>query len=76
MTAQGPEALLQWCKTNTTGYPGVAVLNFHSSWRDGLALCALIHKFHPENLQFESISKDDPLDALEIAFSVAEKLGM
>lgn len=76
MTAQGPEALLQWCKTNTSGYPDVAVQNFHSSWRDGLALCALINKFHPGNLAFESLTKENPLDTLETAFAVAEKLGM
>jgi hypothetical protein len=76
MNYKGPEALLLWCKTNTSGYPEVVVQNFHTSWKDGLAYCALIHKFHPEVLQFDSLSKEKPLDNLEVAFSVAAKLGM
>jgi Calponin homology (CH) domain len=76
MIVQGLDALLHWCKTHTNGYPDVLVQNFNTSWRDGLALCALIHKFHPESLEFNALSKDDPLSNLEKAFSLAEQLGM
>lgn len=31
------DALLQWAKRTTKGYPNVSVNNFTSSWRDGLA---------------------------------------
>ena len=76
MNYKGKEALLLWCKTNTSGYPEVLVQNFHTSWKDGLAMCALINKFHPEVLEFDSLSKDKPLDNLEVAFAEAAKLGM
>lgn len=76
MNYKGQEALLLWCKTNTTGYNDVTVTNFHTSWKDGLAFCAVVHKFHPEDLQFDSLSKEKPLDNLETAFSVAQKHGM
>ncbi|EKE39409.1 calponin homology (ch) domain containing protein [Entamoeba nuttalli P19] len=73
---QGTQALLQWCKQNTAGYKDVNVTNFHYSWKNGLAFCALIHSFHPEAIDFNSLSKDNMEKNLELAFSTAEKLGV
>ena len=40
--------LLEWCKEVTRGYKGVKVTNMTTSWRNGLAFCAVIHHFHPD----------------------------
>jgi len=40
--------LLEWCQEVTAGYRGVKVTNLTTSWRNGLAFCAIIHHFHPE----------------------------
>lgn len=42
--------LLEWCKDITKGYPGVKVTNLTTSWRNGLAFCAIIHHFRPDLL--------------------------
>lgn len=42
--------LLEWCKDITKGYPGVKVTNLTTSWRNGLAFCAIIHYFRPDLL--------------------------
>lgn len=70
---KGKEALLEWCKQQTYGYKGVRVLNLTSSWRDGLAFCALLHKYDPELIKFDELSKEDTLKNNELAFKVAEE---
>lgn len=67
------DALLLWCQRKTEGYPGVNVKNFHMSFQDGLALCALIHRHRPDLLDYHSLDRADKANSLETAFSVAEK---
>ena len=38
------EALLRWARLTTHKYPGVNVNNFTTSWKDGLAMVAIIHR--------------------------------
>lgn len=44
------QSLLQWCQDITSGYQGVKVTNFSTSWRNGLAFCAILHHFHPDKM--------------------------
>eukprot|EP01136_Pigoraptor_vietnamica_P010150 Opistho-1_new@47430 len=69
------EGLLLWCQKKTKGYKNVNVQNFHMSFKDGLAFCALIHRHRPELLDYDSLKKgpEDALHNLNLAFDVAEK---
>ncbi|XP_058923990.1 EH domain-binding protein 1-like protein 1 isoform X2 [Kogia breviceps] len=53
------QSLLEWCQEVTTGYRGVRITNFTTSWRNGLAFCAILHRFYPDKIDFASL---DPLN--------------
>ena len=66
---------LQWCKVNTEGYEGVKIENLSSSWADGKALCALIHHFKPEEINYEECLKLSPSERIEKCLATSQKLG-
>ncbi|KAM6893658.1 dystrophin [Xenentodon cancila] len=66
--------LLSWVRQNIRQYPQVNVVNFSSSWNDGLAFNALIHSHRPELFDWSSVEKKtSAIDRLEHAFSKAEQ---
>ncbi|XP_070851001.1 microtubule-actin cross-linking factor 1 isoform X22 [Drosophila suzukii] len=67
------EALLRWARRSTARYPGVRVNDFTSSWRDGLAFSALVHRNRPDLLDWRKARNDRPRDRLETAFHIVEK---
>jgi len=72
----GREGLLVWLQSRTSGYKNVNVVDFTDSWVDGMAFCALLHSFFPELVKYEELTPAAKAQNLELAFSLAEKLGI
>ncbi|XP_073802588.1 protein-methionine sulfoxide oxidase mical3b isoform X29 [Danio rerio] len=65
--------LLSWCQEHTHGYRKVCVTDFTSSWRSGLALCALIHTFRPDLIDFASLEESEAEFSGQLGLDVAEQ---
>ncbi|XP_057203687.1 protein-methionine sulfoxide oxidase mical3a isoform X11 [Triplophysa rosa] len=65
--------LLNWCQRQTEGYRGVSVSDLTMSWKSGLALCAVIHRYRPDLIDYESLEEKDVEKNNQLAFDVAEK---
>uniref|UniRef100_A0A3B4WX91 EH domain binding protein 1 like 1 n=1 Tax=Seriola lalandi dorsalis TaxID=1841481 RepID=A0A3B4WX91_SERLL len=79
-TAEGlvnsSQSLLQWCQDITSRHQGVKVTNFSTSWRNGLAFCAILHHFHPDKIDFDQLDPHDIKLNNKRAFDGFEALGI
>lgn len=67
------EGLLVWCQRKTAGYDGVDIQNFHSSWKSGLALCALLDHYRPDLIDFGKLDHAKERENTETALRIAEE---
>ncbi|KAM8898678.1 uncharacterized protein ehbp1l1a isoform 3-T3 [Spinachia spinachia] len=70
------QSLLDWCQEVTQGHKGLKITNFSTSWRNGLAFCAILHHFQPENINYEMLNPYDIKDNNKKAFDGFAELGI
>ncbi|KAL6266669.1 hypothetical protein P5V15_003508, partial [Pogonomyrmex californicus] len=67
------KTLLAWCRQNSQNYPGVDIKNFTTSWSDGLAFNAILHRWKPHLFDFNNIARKHPNARLDHAFRLAQE---
>ncbi|XP_038191890.1 EH domain-binding protein 1-like protein 1 isoform X2 [Arvicola amphibius] len=70
------QSLLEWCREVTNGYRGVCITNFTTSWRNGLAFCAILHRFHPDKIDYFALDPHDIKQNNKQAFDGFAALGV
>ncbi|XP_077401201.1 EH domain-binding protein 1-like protein 1 isoform X7 [Vanacampus margaritifer] len=70
------QSLLEWCKEVTQDHKGLKITNFSTSWRNGLAFCAILHHFHPEKINYELLDPYDIKHNNKKAFDGFAELGI
>ncbi|XP_060730242.1 uncharacterized protein ehbp1l1a isoform X3 [Tachysurus vachellii] len=70
------QSLLEWCQEVTKGHKGLKITNFSTSWRNGLAFCAILHSFHPDKMNFEMLDPYDIKQNNKKAFDGFAELGI
>uniref|UniRef100_I3IYC7 EH domain binding protein 1 n=1 Tax=Oreochromis niloticus TaxID=8128 RepID=I3IYC7_ORENI len=70
------QSLLAWCREVTKNYRGVKITNFTTSWRNGLAFCALLHHFRPDLIDYKSLNPQDIKENNKKAYDGFASLGI
>uniref|UniRef100_A0A480L0G3 Nesprin-2 n=2 Tax=Sus scrofa TaxID=9823 RepID=A0A480L0G3_PIG len=67
------KALLLWAQEQCATYESVSVMDFKSSWRNGMAFLAIIHALRPDLIDMKSVKQRSNKDNLKEAFRIAEQ---
>ncbi|CAH1389567.1 unnamed protein product [Nezara viridula] len=69
-----PETLLHWLKRQIHHYESVPkVEDVTSSFKSGLALCAIIHRYRPHLIDFSSLNPEEVAKNNQLAFDILER---
>ncbi|KAK3597319.1 hypothetical protein CHS0354_010956 [Potamilus streckersoni] len=68
-------SLLCWCQKalNTGKYHTIYITDLTTSWRNGLAFCALVHYFKPELVDYNNLNEADAAKNCQLAFDIAQR---
>ncbi|KAG5331563.1 MICAL monooxygenase, partial [Acromyrmex charruanus] len=68
-----PDILLRWLQKQVVLYDKVHIEDIGASFKDGLAICAIIHRYRPDLIDFYSLNAKDTVKNNQLAFDILEK---
>ncbi|XP_057333718.1 protein-methionine sulfoxide oxidase mical3a isoform X7 [Microplitis mediator] len=68
-----PDTLLHWLQKQVALYDNVKITDMTSSFKDGMAVCAIVHRYRPDLIDFNSLKSDDVEKNNQLAYDVLEK---
>jgi len=66
-------ALFKWVQENVQDFLSVTVVDFTTSFKDALVICALVSHFAPHLLKFQELQEYKVLDNFRLAFKIADE---
>ncbi|KAJ8919794.1 hypothetical protein NQ315_006323 [Exocentrus adspersus] len=67
------EVLLNWISEQLRGHEDITLTDIGSIFKNGKVLCAIIHHYRPDLLDYSAIKDEDPTKNNQTAFDVLEK---
>lgn len=67
------EVLLNWLRDQLKEDQNIQITDIESVFKGGKILCAIIHHYRPDLLDYNSIQENDPTKNNQLAFDVLEK---
>ncbi|XP_031771445.1 F-actin-monooxygenase Mical isoform X2 [Apis florea] len=68
-----PDTLLRWLQKQVALYDSVQIRDMGASFKNGLAICAIIHRYRPNLIDFHNLKADDAVTNNQLAFDILEK---
>ncbi|XP_071876598.1 molecule interacting with CasL isoform X2 [Bombus fervidus] len=68
-----PDMLLRWLQKQVALYDSVQIKDMGASFKNGLAICAIIHRYRPNLIDFHNLNPDDAVTNNQLAFDILEK---
>lgn len=65
--------LLTWLKDQLKEEPDIEITDIEEIFKGGKVLCAIIHHYRPDLLDYNSIKDDHPAKNNQLAFDILEK---
>ncbi|XP_072766415.1 uncharacterized protein [Anoplolepis gracilipes] len=67
------DTLLRWLQKQVALYDKVHIEDMGASFKNGLAICAIIHRYRPDLINFYSLNAEDVVKNNQLAFDMLEK---